>query len=288
MGSTVSKTPSARTSDEELYSVNLSFFGVQASLKARIVAAHPSAVYRGTVYTQSAVLEVDGVPAFDVYDPSVLVSSDVVGTERAVELHAFCAVVTSSAKAERRVTVDNEDRPVFRGMVRALNVGERERKGVLDVGAGTVLFAPNEADEPLQVGSYVQITRAAIHLTDFEGWESYEKRRKRFVQNLQTGTERERREAARFFGTRGSEDCLDVLVDALHHDDSVDVRCEAATALGRIGMAARPLDEERDPLIEHELRRALKDDADAVCDAAWLALDDIKRSDEDHMHSRDW
>lgn len=142
---------------------------MQASLKARIVAAHPSAVYRGTVYTQSAVLEVDGVPAFDVYDPSVLVSSDVVGTERAVELHAFCAVVTSSAKAERRVTVDNEDRPVFRGMVRALNVGERERKGVLDVGAGTVLFAPNEADEPLQVGSYVQITRAAIHLTDFEG-----------------------------------------------------------------------------------------------------------------------
>jgi hypothetical protein len=263
-------------------------FDVQAALNARIVGSRPSAVYRGTVYTRTAVLEIDGVPAFDVYDPSVLTSPDVVGTEQAVELHVFCAVVRSSPEAERRVAVDNENRPVFRGVVRALDSVERGKKGVLDVGKGTILFSPSEADEPLHVGSYVQITRAAIHLTDFEGWESYEERHERFIRNLQEGTDEERREAARFFGARGSEDSLDVLIEALHNDGDVDVRSEAATALGRIGMAARPLDEERDPRIEHELRRALKDDNDAVCDAAWLALDDIKRSDEDHYHARDW
>ncbi|WP_411964831.1 HEAT repeat domain-containing protein [Haloferax sp. YSMS24] len=260
---------------------------MRASLPGRIVEYHPSAVYRGTVYTQDAVLEVEGVPTFNVYDPNCLVSSEVVGTEQACELYVFCAVVTDSPKRERRIAVDDQNRPVFRGEVTSLNVGERGRKGVLDVGAGTVLFSPSEAEEELTVGSWIQITREAIHLRDFEGWDSYEARANRFVNRLRDGTERERRAAAYFLGEKTANGYVDDLVSALHYDGSITVRCEAATALGRIGMTTHPDDGER-RRIEHELGRALKTEDDAVEEAAHMALDDIRLSDKNHYHGRDW
>ncbi len=244
-------------------------------------------MYRGTVYTQDAVFEVEGVPKFNVYDPSKLVSWEVVGTEQTCELFVFCAVITESPKQERRVIVDDENRPVFRGEVTELNVGEGGRKGVLDVGAGTVLFAPSEADEQLNVGSWIQITRGAIHLLDFEGWDSSKERYDRFVTRLRDGTEEERRAAARYFGKNTATSSRDDLVSALHYDDSTAVRCEAATALGRIGMTTYPDDAERQH-IECELNRALKAEDDAVEEAAHLALDDIRLTDKSHYHGRDW
>ncbi|MFC7205196.1 HEAT repeat domain-containing protein [Haloferax namakaokahaiae] len=260
---------------------------MRASLTGQIVASHPSAVYRGTVYTQDVLFEVEGVPKFHVYDPSKLGSWEVVGTERACELYVFCAVITESRERERRIAVDDENRPVFRGRVTELNVGDDGRKGVLDVGAGTVLFRPDEADEPLHVGSWIRLTRATIHLLDFDGWDSTEERYNRFVARLRDGTEEERRAAARYFGKNTATSARDDLVSALHYDDSTAVRCEAATALGRIGMTTHPDGVERQH-VERELGRALKADDDAVEEAAHLALDDIRLSDENHLHGRDW
>lgn len=259
---------------------------LKASLPVQIVETFPSAVYRGQVYTQHAILALEGATEFNVYDPGRIISPVMVETDKLVELFVFIAVVIQSPEKERDIKFDNEEQPVFRGLVVDLNQdGDR---GTLDVGIGLIRFDPRDADEPVGIGDHLQITRCTIHLTDVEGSQDYDDEYDFYLDRLSNGDPEERRAAARHLGTLGSELGLDELIAALQDDEDSGVRTEAATALGRIGMAARAPGEERDPRIMENLQEVTNDENDTVAEAASLAVEDIEKSDQDHHHSRDW
>lgn len=260
---------------------------MNASLPVEIVDTVPSAVYLGQVYTQHAVLALDDGSEFRVYDPNRLVAPDMLQTQRRVDLVVAFAVVAPSPVDERAIHFDREDRPVFRGRVTELP-DEDGRDGVLDVGSGSVRFDPSDADDPVTVGEYLQLTRHSIQLAGVEGSREYGEEYESFLEKLSDGDLDDRTMAARYLGARGSERGLDELLDALREDEAPEVRAEVATALGRIGMAARPPGEERDPRIERALAAALEDGTESVAEAARLAIEDIRKSERDHMHSRDW
>lgn len=258
---------------------------MKAGLPVEIVEAHPSAIYLGQVYTQDVVVLLDQGIEFRVFDPDLRVAPDMLGKERRVELVAGFGVVTPSPTDERDVYFDQEDRPVFRGLVTELL---DDRHAILDVGSGSVRFPIQDGEDSIEVGDFLQITRASVQLKAVEGSRAFSDEYEVFLDKLSNGAPEDRKMAARYLGSKGSESGLDRMIQALRRDDDSEVRAEVATALGRIGMAARPPDEERDPKIESALEDALDDGNETVEEAARMALDDIEESDRDHMHSRDW
>lgn len=261
---------------------------MKASFPGKIVAIHPSAVYLGTVYTQDVIFAVEDGPKIEVYDGSRIVTPDMVGTMQDMELSPSVARITTSPTEDRRVALDQEDQPVFQGRVIDIRSGDDPSSGILDAGVGTICFPLSEVDGPVAVEDYMQIARAAITITDIDESRSLDETYAFFVDRLQTGDPEQRRQAARYLGTIGSECGIDAIGSALRSDDDSTVRTAAATALGRIGMGPYPPNTDRDPRIETELRDARSDETEAVAEAAKLALDDMEKAAEDPLHFRDW
>lgn len=258
------------------------------SLPVRVVDFHPSAVYLGTVYTQDVALAVDGVPEFTVYDPNRLVSPDMVGTTRRVELDAFIADAEPSPDRTRGISLDRSGHPVFEGEVVALDDEREPPSGVLDVGVGTVAFGLAQFDGSVDVSDALRVIHATVHIVDVEGCRDSDAEYAFFVERLRDGELEQREQAARHLGGKGSERGVGPLINALSTDEAPEVRTEAATALGRIGMGPYAGEDERDPRIRTELERATDDPNSGVAEAARLALRDIEMAEESHMHSRDW
>jgi len=137
---------------------------VTGSLPVTVEAIIPSAVYRDTVYTQDAVVSVADSSEFRVYDHSRALSEDDVGTTQSVAIRVFLAKVQPCTVEEQAIRFDDESQPVFRGRVTDIDPSVERPWGVLDVGAGTVLFDPDEAEETVGVGDWLQLTRTVRHL----------------------------------------------------------------------------------------------------------------------------
>lgn len=204
---------------------------MEPALPVVVEEIRPSAIYRGRVYTQDLEISLDGM-AFSVYDPSRIATPDMEGSQRDAHLHVFCAVVETS-DAGRSVTEDAEGRPVFQGEV--VDADGEEESGALDVGIGSVGFAPSEANEPLSVGDFVSISRAAIHLQRIDGEREWEESVEYFLDRLGADDPAVRAEAAKWMGTTPSERFLDPLRERLEDDPDRRVRKAAAEALGRMG-----------------------------------------------------
>ncbi|WP_135663589.1 hypothetical protein [Halorhabdus rudnickae] len=137
---------------------------VSASLPLEIHAIHPSAVYEGRVYTQDVVVSLEDSTQFEVYDHEVLLNSKHVGMTISVELFVFLANVAEFDTSESRVVFDGEGQPVFHGRVTEIDCDTDNSRGVLDVGVGTILFDPSEAENTLEVGDWIQISRNIRYL----------------------------------------------------------------------------------------------------------------------------
>ena len=137
---------------------------VRASLPVRIESVRPSAVYRGTVYTQDAVVSLDSGPAFEIYDYRTALSEAHIGTTQSVGLLVLLANVQQAAVDENGVTFDREKQPVFRGRVTDVDRTGDRPVGVLDVGVGTVLFYPDEAGWTVARGDSIRLSRTVRHL----------------------------------------------------------------------------------------------------------------------------
>ncbi|MFC7026460.1 hypothetical protein ACFQJ5_00745 [Halomicroarcula sp. GCM10025324] len=137
---------------------------VSASLPLEIQAIHPSAVYEGQVYTQDAVVSLADSTHFEIYDHRTLLNLEHVGMSLSIELFVFLANVAEFDENESRVVFDDEDQPVFQGQVTEINRDLDSSRGVLDVGVGTILFDPSEAENSLEVGDWIQISRNIRYL----------------------------------------------------------------------------------------------------------------------------
>lgn len=244
---------------------------MEPALPVVVEEIRPSAIYRGRVYTQDLEISIDGL-TFSVYDPSRIVTPEVVGDQRHAHLHVFCAVV-EAIDTGRSVTEDAEGRPAFQGEI--VDAGGEGKTGVLDVGGGTVGFAPSEANQPLSGGDFVSISRAAIHLQGIEGEREWEENVKFFLKRLGADDPAMRAEAAEWMGTTPSDRFLDSLRERLEDDPDPSVRKAAAEALGRIG---RDSNVDRDRVYtgaKQALSEATKDSDESVREAAQYGLDHL-------------
>ncbi|WP_058994485.1 hypothetical protein [Haloarcula sp. CBA1127] len=137
---------------------------ISASLSLEIHEIHPSAVYEETVYTQDAVVSLADSTHFEIYDHRALLTSEHVGMSLSIELFVFLANVAEFDASERRVTFDRESQPVFQGQVTEIDRDTNTSRGILDVGVGTILFDPSEAENTLEVDDWVQISRNIRYL----------------------------------------------------------------------------------------------------------------------------
>lgn len=235
---------------------------MNAKLPVEIVERRPCAVYRGTVYDQDALVRVDGCE-FVIFDKDSLVTPDMVGTTRDIDLHVWGYDETVGLSEPHWGVEPVEDGFTVRGKL--LDI-DRE---LLDVGPGSVEIdvedLPNEANE----GDFVELREAcAKYLSDVEGSRESHESYAFFLERLRADDPEIRAEAAQYLGERGSEQCLDAVISTLKDDPVPSVRASAALALGVIGASACNSSSERDPRIEESLRRAQDDDSEAVREAA--------------------
>lgn len=240
---------------------------MNARLPVEIVERRPCAVYRGTVYDQNALVRVDGCE-FVIFDKNSLVTPDMLGTTRDIDLHVWGYDEAVELPEPHWGVEPVEDGFTVRGEL--LDI-ERE---LLDVGSGSVEIdvedLPNEADK----GDFVELRKAcAKYLSDVEGSREFDETYAFFLERLRDDDPEIREEAARYLGERGSERCLDAIISTLEDDPVPSVRASAAMTLGVIGASACNSSSERDPRIKESLRRAQADDAEAVREAAEKGMD---------------
>ena len=240
---------------------------MDASLPVEIVERRPFAVYRGTVYDQKILVRVDGCE-FVIFDKSSLVTPDMVGTTRDIDLHVWGYDETVELSEPHRGVEPAEDGFTVRGKLLDF---DRE---LLDVGAGSVEIDVEDLPDGTGEGDFVELRKAcAKYLSDVEGSRESHESYAFFLERLRDDDPEIRAEAARYLGERGSEQCLDAVISTLADDPVPSVRASAAMALGIIGASACNSSRERDPRIKESLRRAQDDDSEAVREAAEEAME---------------
>ena len=235
---------------------------MESRLRVEIAERRPSSVYRGTVYDQDALVRVDG-REFEVFDPDSVVTPDMVGTTRDVELHVWGYEETIRQQEERReIEPVSDGNLTIRGQV--LDV-ERE---LLDVGSGAVKIEPDDLPDGTEEGHFVELRAAcAQYLWNAEGRREYDEVYNFFLGRLRDDDPETRAEAAKYLGEKGSERCLDALISAVENDPVPSVRASAALALGVIGASACNSSDDRDPRITESLARARDDEEKMVREA---------------------
>lgn len=204
-------------------------------------------------------------PTVRVYDPEALVTPDMVGSERTVELAAVVASVAPAEAQTTQVVVEAGGQPAFRGLVVAFD----DDAALLDVGAGTVRFDTATVDRRVHVGDYVRVTDAVVHV---EGVSPAGQDHEAFLGQLAADDPDARREAARYLGHQGSEAAVDPLVECYRSATDPEVREAVVGALGRLALTARGPGSSPNARLRSTLEAATGDEASAVRRAAdeWL------------------
>ena len=237
---------------------------MNARLSVEIVERRPSTVYRGTVYDQDVLVRVDG-SEFKIFDMDAIVTPDMVGTTRDIDLNVWGYDETLKLSEERRGVKPSDEGLTVRGEV--IDV-ERE---LLHVGAGSIDIDTEELPSGTDEGDFVELRAAcAKYLLDIEGSRDYNETYDFFLERLREDDPEIRAEAAKFLGEKGSERCLDAMISTLEDDPVPSVRASAAMALGVIGASACNSSKSRDPRIKEALQRS-QDDVERVNEAVRVA-----------------
>lgn len=239
---------------------------MDARLPVEIVERRPDAVYRGTVYDQKVLVRVGGWE-FEVFDADSLVTPEMVGTKRDIDLTVWLSKDSSILPDEQYGVESIADD--WHLTVRGKLVSDE----LLALGDGTVSIETSELPAGVRPGEFVELYGAAPYLIDVEGSRDFDKTYAFFLERLRDDDPEIRAEAARYLGEKGSERCLDPMISTLEDDPIPSVRASAAMALGVVGASACNSSRERDPRIKESLRRAQDDDAEAVREAAEEAME---------------
>lgn len=247
---------------------------MEAALPIEVVERRPWTEYRGTVYEWGAVVATTD-SEFEVFDLNSLVTPEMTGTSREVDLLVWCSSDAVPLSGERYgiEPIADDWHLTVRGEMGRMDPDARS--ALLDVGDGTVRIKIDELPDSAVEGSFVEIRDAAPYLYGVEGDRSSGETYEFFLARLRSEDPDVRAEAAEFLGTKGSERCLDALISTLKDDPAPSVRRAAAEALGRIGASAYEPDVKPESSIEASLRGALEDDAEEVQEEARDALDFI-------------
>lgn len=241
--------------------------GMDAALPVDVREIERGSVHTEPRRTRHVRLGLADGPTLRVYDPRALVTPDVVGSERTVELAAVVATVDPADEQRARVTVGPGEQPVFQGLVVAFedDCGE----ALLDVGDGTVRFDTVTVDRRIHVGDYVRVTDAVVHV---EGISPPGQDDDAFLGQLAEGDPDARREAARYLGHQGSADAVDPLVECYRQSSDPGVREAVVDALGRVALAARGPGNPPNARVRSTLEAATGDESRAVRETAdqWL------------------
>ena len=241
---------------------------MDARLPVEIVERRPESVYRGTVYDQEVLVRV-GEYEFGVFDKDSLVTPEMVGTTRDIDLTVWCSSSSSTLTGEQYGVEPIADD--WHLTVRGKVVSEE----LLALERGTVAVEASELPTDVLSGDFVELRDAAPYLIDVEGSRDYEETYDFFLERLRDDDPAVRAEAVAYLGEKGSERCLAAAISTLEDDPAPSIRRATAEALGRIGASAREPGREPSPKIEKSLRRALEDDAEEVRNEARDALDFI-------------